>query len=117
MSDILNGKVVVVTGASNGVLFGAQAAARQMKKLGKAGSIVLMASMGGIAGAGITVAYSTSKGGVVLMAKALAESLGPMGPCELGSSWNDRHALIANHAGYRRGLRRLSQAHAATPPR
>ena len=41
MSDILNGKVVVVTGASNGVLFGAQAAARQMKKLGKAGSIVL----------------------------------------------------------------------------
>ena len=79
MSDILNGKVVVVTGASNGVLFGAQAAARQMKKLGKAGSIVLMASMGGIAGAGITVAYSTSKGGVVLMAKALAESLGPDG--------------------------------------
>ncbi|QDW37887.1 SDR family oxidoreductase [Bradyrhizobium sp. KBS0727] len=63
----------------DGVLFGAQAAARQMKKLGKAGSIVLMASMGGIAGAGITVAYSTSKGGVVLMAKALADSLGPDG--------------------------------------
>lgn len=63
----------------DGVLFGAQAAARQMKKLGKPGSIVLMASMGGIAGAGFTVAYSTSKGGVVLMAKALADSLGPDG--------------------------------------
>jgi NAD(P)-dependent dehydrogenase (short-subunit alcohol dehydrogenase family) len=63
----------------DGVLFGAQAAARQMKNLGKPGSIVLMASMGGIAGAGMTVAYSTSKGGVVLMAKALADSLGPDG--------------------------------------
>ncbi|MFE2088601.1 SDR family NAD(P)-dependent oxidoreductase [Streptomyces sp. NPDC059460] len=63
----------------DGVLFGAQAAARQMKELGKAGSIVLMASMGGIVGAGFTVAYSTSKGGVVLMAKALADALGPDG--------------------------------------
>lgn len=35
--------------------------------------------MGGIVGAGMTVAYSTSKGGVVLMAKALAEALGPDG--------------------------------------
>jgi NAD(P)-dependent dehydrogenase (short-subunit alcohol dehydrogenase family) len=63
----------------DGVLFGAQAAARQMKVQGKPGSIVLMGSMGGIAGAGITVAYSTSKGGVVLMAKALADALGPDG--------------------------------------
>ncbi|NDZ17474.1 3-ketoacyl-ACP reductase [Variovorax sp. WS11] len=63
----------------DGVLFGAQAAARQMKARGKPGSIVLMASMGGIAGAGMTVAYSTSKGGVVLMAKALADALGPDG--------------------------------------
>ncbi|MFE1199877.1 SDR family NAD(P)-dependent oxidoreductase [Streptomyces olivaceoviridis] len=63
----------------DGVLFGAQAAARQMKRLGKAGSIVLMGSMGGIVGAGITVAYSTSKGGVTLMAKALADALGPDG--------------------------------------
>jgi NAD(P)-dependent dehydrogenase (short-subunit alcohol dehydrogenase family) len=63
----------------NGVLFGAQAAARQMKDRGKAGSIVLMGSMGGIVGAGFTVAYSTSKGGVVLMAKALADALGPDG--------------------------------------
>ncbi len=63
----------------DGVLFGAQAAAQQMKALGKAGSIVLMGSMGGIVGAGFTVAYSTSKGGVVLMAKALADALGPDG--------------------------------------
>ncbi|MCU7370708.1 SDR family oxidoreductase [Paucibacter sp. O1-1] len=63
----------------DGTLFSAQAAARQMKALGKAGSIVLMASMGGLAGAGMTVAYSTSKGGVVLMAKAMADALGPDG--------------------------------------
>ena len=63
----------------DGPLFGAQAAARQMKANGKGGSIVLMASMGGISGAGMTVAYSTSKGGVVLMAKALADALGPDG--------------------------------------
>jgi L-rhamnose 1-dehydrogenase len=63
----------------DGPLFGAQAAARQMKANGKPGSIVLMGSMGGIAGAGMTVAYSTSKGGVVLMAKALADALGPDG--------------------------------------
>ncbi|EEF60074.1 SDR family oxidoreductase [Pedosphaera parvula] len=63
----------------DGVLFGAQAAARQMKARAKSGSIVLMGSMGGISGAGMTVAYSTSKGGVVLMAKALADALGPDG--------------------------------------
>ncbi|MCA1552281.1 SDR family oxidoreductase [Bradyrhizobium sp. BRP19] len=63
----------------DGTLFGAQAAARQMKALGKTGSIVMMASMGGIAGAGFTVAYSTSKGGIVLMAKSLADALGPDG--------------------------------------
>ncbi|WP_439681126.1 SDR family NAD(P)-dependent oxidoreductase [Embleya sp. MST-111070] len=63
----------------DGVLFGAQAAARQLRAAGKPGSIVLMGSMGGIVGAGFTVAYSTSKGGVVLMAKALADALGPDG--------------------------------------
>jgi NAD(P)-dependent dehydrogenase (short-subunit alcohol dehydrogenase family) len=63
----------------DGVLFGAQSAARQMKARKKPGSIVLMASMGGIVGAGMTVAYSTSKGGVVLMAKSLADALGPDG--------------------------------------
>eukprot|EP01133_Synstelium_polycarpum_P027458 gene27458-33133_t len=63
----------------DGPLFGAQAAAKQMKANGKAGSIILMASMGGISGAGMTVAYPTSKGGVVLMTKALADALGPDG--------------------------------------
>lgn len=38
-----------------------------------------MGSMGGLRGAAMTVAYSTSKGGVVLMAKALADALGPCG--------------------------------------
>ncbi|WP_262913791.1 SDR family oxidoreductase [Rhizobium halophilum] len=63
----------------DGPLFGAQAAAAQMKAKGKQESIILMASMGGLSGAGITVAYSTSKGGVVLMAKSLADALGPYG--------------------------------------
>lgn len=63
----------------DGTLFSAQAAGRQMRALGKGGSIVLMASMGGIVGAGFTVAYSTSKGGVVLLAKSLADALGPYG--------------------------------------
>ncbi|WP_087721489.1 SDR family NAD(P)-dependent oxidoreductase [Pandoraea sp. PE-S2T-3] len=63
----------------DGTLFSAQAAARQMKARGQGGSIVLMASMGGLSGAGMTVAYSTSKGGVVLMAKAMADALGPDG--------------------------------------
>jgi NAD(P)-dependent dehydrogenase (short-subunit alcohol dehydrogenase family) len=63
----------------DGVLFGAQSAAQQMKSRGTSGSIILIASMGGIVGAGMTVAYSTSKGGVVLMAKAMADDLGPDG--------------------------------------
>jgi NAD(P)-dependent dehydrogenase (short-subunit alcohol dehydrogenase family) len=63
----------------DGVLFSAQAAARQLQTRSQPGSIVLMASMGGIAGAAMTVAYSTSKGAVVTMAKALADALGPDG--------------------------------------
>jgi L-rhamnose 1-dehydrogenase len=62
-----------------GVLFSAQSAATQMKASEKRGSIVLMGSMGGIAGAGMTVAYSASKGGVVMLAKALSDALGPEG--------------------------------------
>jgi L-rhamnose 1-dehydrogenase len=62
-----------------GVLFSAQSAATQMKSRGKRGSIVLMGSMGGIAGAGMTVAYSASKGGVVMLAKALSDAHGPDG--------------------------------------
>jgi L-rhamnose 1-dehydrogenase len=63
----------------NGVLFGAQAASRDMRARNRPGSIVLMGSMGGLLGASYTVAYSTSKGAVVMMAKALADALGPHG--------------------------------------
>ncbi|MGW6742885.1 SDR family NAD(P)-dependent oxidoreductase [Streptomyces sp. NPDC055025] len=63
----------------DGVLFGAQAASRQMRAQNRPGSLVLMGSMGGLVGAYNTVAYSTSKGAVVLMAKALADALGPHG--------------------------------------
>jgi len=62
-----------------GVFLCAQAAAAQMQALSKSGSIVLMSSMGGVRGAGFTVAYSTSKGAVVNMARALADALGPTG--------------------------------------
>jgi NAD(P)-dependent dehydrogenase (short-subunit alcohol dehydrogenase family) len=63
----------------DGVLFGAQAAAKQMKANGKSGSIVFIASLGGLVGNGHSVGYTISKGGVVLMAKSLADALGPDG--------------------------------------
>jgi L-rhamnose 1-dehydrogenase len=63
----------------DGALFGAQAAAKQMTATGKGGSIVLIASLGGLVGNGHSVAYTISKGGVVLMAKSLADALGPDG--------------------------------------
>lgn len=63
----------------DGVLFGAQAAARSMRHNGKQGSIVLMASMAAFGSEPHSVAYSSSKGGVVAMAKALATALGPDG--------------------------------------
>jgi L-rhamnose 1-dehydrogenase len=63
----------------DGVFLCAQAAAAQMQARGKPGSIVLMSSMGGVRGAGFTVAYSTSKGAIVNMARALADGLGPSG--------------------------------------
>ncbi|WP_427968735.1 SDR family oxidoreductase [Altererythrobacter sp.] len=63
----------------DGVLFSAQAAAAQMRSLGKQGSIVMTGSMGGIRGAAVTVGYSTTKGGVCLMAASLADALGPDG--------------------------------------
>ncbi|TQC46566.1 SDR family oxidoreductase [Rhodococcus sp. WS4] len=62
-----------------GVLLCAQAAAAQMQALGKPGSIVLMSSMGGVRGTAFTVAYSTSKGAIANMARALADGLGPSG--------------------------------------
>ncbi len=62
-----------------GVFYGAQAAARQMLRLGKKGSIVVTSSMGGLRGASFTVGYSTSKGGVNQMVRSLADALGPHG--------------------------------------
>lgn len=63
----------------DGVLASAQAAARQMRQLGKQGSIVITSSMGGLRGGAATVGYSTTKGGVGLMAASLAAAYGPSG--------------------------------------
>ncbi|KXN93248.1 Sorbose reductase sou1, partial [Leucoagaricus sp. SymC.cos] len=63
----------------DGVLFTAQAAGRQMEKLGIPGSIIMTASMSG----SITnfgqhwVAYNTSKSAVIQMARSMACELGP----------------------------------------
>lgn len=63
----------------DGVYFSAQGAGRQMKETGKAGSIVMTSSMGGLKGSALTVVYSSTKGGVCLMAKSLADAFGPLG--------------------------------------
>jgi L-rhamnose 1-dehydrogenase len=63
----------------DGVFFCAQAAGQQMRKLNKRGSIVLMASMGGIRGAAMTAVYSATKGAVILLSKSLGDALGPSG--------------------------------------
>jgi len=62
----------------NGVLHTAQAAGRQMVRLGTPGSIILIASMSGsIANQGQHwTAYNTSKSAVVQMARSLAVELG-----------------------------------------
>jgi len=62
----------------NGVLHTAQAAGRQMVRLGISGSIILIASMSGsIANQGQHwTAYNTSKAAVVQMARSLAVELG-----------------------------------------
>ncbi|KAF7316051.1 Kinesin-like protein [Mycena indigotica] len=65
----------------NGVLFTAQAAGREMERLGIPGSIILIASMSGT----ITnpnqhwVAYNTSKAAVTQMARSMACELAPKG--------------------------------------
>ena len=60
-----------------GELFGAQAASNKMRAQGRGGSIVLMSSTGGLSGAGVATGYDITKGGIVNMARALAEGLGP----------------------------------------
>jgi NAD(P)-dependent dehydrogenase (short-subunit alcohol dehydrogenase family) len=59
-----------------GVLHTVQAAARQMGKLGKTGSIVLVS---GVVGADSRVTHYTVKGAVTSMTKALADAHGPRG--------------------------------------
>jgi L-rhamnose 1-dehydrogenase len=63
----------------DGVYFSAQGAAKQMQALGKQGSIILTSSMGGLRGSALTVVYSATKGALCMMAKGLADALGPEG--------------------------------------
>lgn len=62
-----------------GVLLSAQAAARAMQERGLGGSIIVTSSMGGLRGAGFTVAYSMSKGAVNMMVRSLSDAVGPAG--------------------------------------
>ncbi|KAI9455600.1 hypothetical protein BJY52DRAFT_1385799 [Lactarius psammicola] len=69
----------VISVNTNGVLYTAQAAGRQMARFGNGGSIILIASMSG----SITnkdhawVSYNTSKSAVLQMARSMACELGP----------------------------------------
>ncbi|HEY49932.1 MAG TPA: SDR family oxidoreductase [Dehalococcoidia bacterium] len=61
-----------------GMFFNAQAAAREMIKAGRGGKIVNMASMDGVHPTRLElVHYNASKGGVIMLTKALALELGP----------------------------------------
>jgi len=57
----------------------AQAASRAMINRGNQGAIVLVSSIGGLRGSGVSVAYSASKGAVMLMGYAMADALAPHG--------------------------------------
>lgn len=63
----------------NGTMISAQAAAMRMREHGKAGSIVIISSMGGLRGSAMTVGYSATKGAACLLAASLADALGPEG--------------------------------------
>jgi len=63
----------------DGVFFGAQAAGRSMRAHGKGGSIVLMTSVMGFMSNSMSIAYSTSKSGLIGMMRGLASALGPDG--------------------------------------
>ena len=62
-----------------GTLFSIQSAAEQMERMGKAGSIVITGSMGGIRGSSLSVTYCGTKGGVHALTTAMADALGPKG--------------------------------------
>ena len=59
-----------------GTFIHSQAAAKKMKELGKTGKIINIASIDGLHPTGNLVHYDSSKGGVVMMTKALAKDLG-----------------------------------------
>lgn len=59
-----------------GVFFGAQAAAQSMIDAGRSGSIINMSSVTSFIGRGDGVRYTTSKGAVEAMTRALADRLG-----------------------------------------
>lgn len=59
-----------------GVFFGAQAAAQSMIDNGRSGSIINMSSVTSFIGRGDGVRYTTSKGAVEAMTRALADRLG-----------------------------------------
>ncbi|KAK6995715.1 hypothetical protein R3P38DRAFT_3074680 [Favolaschia claudopus] len=71
------GRIDVLDVNVSGVLFTAQAAGRQMERLGIQGSIILTASMSGtiVNPGGHWIAYNTSKSAVLQMARSLACAL------------------------------------------
>ncbi|KAG1826763.1 uncharacterized protein BJ212DRAFT_1565134 [Suillus subaureus] len=76
---------------TNGVLFTAQAAGRQMSRFGRGGSIILIASMSGsITNRGHAwVSYNSSKAAVLQMARSMA--------CELGEKKIRVNSLSPGH--------------------
>jgi 2-deoxy-D-gluconate 3-dehydrogenase len=62
-----------------GAFFCAQAAARQMAQAGRGGRIINIASIDALHPTGALTHYDASKGGVVMMTKALAKEFGPHG--------------------------------------
>ncbi len=60
-----------------GTFFCSQAAAKQMTKQGLGGKIINLSSIDGLHPSGMTSHYSASKGGIVMLTKALALELAP----------------------------------------
>jgi NAD(P)-dependent dehydrogenase (short-subunit alcohol dehydrogenase family) len=62
-----------------GVFAVLQAVAGRLRRQGRAGSIVNVASMAGVSGAPNMAAYSASKGAVIALTKSAAKDLAPLG--------------------------------------
>ena len=60
-----------------GTFFCSQAAAKQMTEQGQGGKIINLASIDGLHPSGMTSHYSASKGGIIMLTKALALELAP----------------------------------------